>query len=105
MAEILSDTPASNTLVIDIHALSSIADYFVICSGENERQLRAISNTVLDKLNDDRLRPLRTEGEPQSGWIVLDYGDVVAHVFDIDVREFYRLETLWAEAPTVVAMP
>ena len=105
IAEILSDTPASATLVLDIHELSSIADYFVICSGENERQLRAISNSVLDKLSDERVRPRRTEGDPQSGWIVLDYGDSIVHVFDEELRDFYRLETLWSEAQTLVAMP
>lgn len=105
IAEILSDTPASDTLVLDIHELSSIADYFVICSGENERQLRAISNSVLDKLSDERVRPRRTEGDPQSGWIVLDYGDSIVHVFDEELRDFYRLETLWSEAQTLVAMP
>lgn len=104
IAEILADTPASDTLVIDIHELSAIADYFVICSGENERQLRAIANAVQEELGAQRIRPLRTEGTPQSGWILLDYGDAVVHVFEVDQRAFYRLESLWSEAPTLVAM-
>jgi ribosome-associated protein len=104
IAEILADTPASDTLVLDIHALSTIADYFIICSGENERQLRAISNRLLDALGEERIRPLRTEGNPQSGWILFDYGDSIVHIFDVDQRAFYRLEALWAEAPTLVAM-
>ncbi len=105
IAEIIADTPASDTLVIDIHELSSIADYFIICSGENERQLRAISNAVLDTLGKDKVRPTRSEGSPQSGWILLDYGDSIVHVFDEDQRAYYRLESLWSEAPTLVAMP
>jgi ribosome-associated protein len=104
IAEILADTPASDTLVLDIHELSSVADYFVICSGENERQLRAISNELLEKLGDQKVRPHRTEGTPQSGWIVLDYGDSIVHVFDVDQRSFYRLESLWSEAQTLIAM-
>jgi ribosome-associated protein len=104
IAEIIADTPASDTLVLDIHELSSVADYFVICSGENERQLRAISNTLTDKLGEERVRPRRTEGNPQSGWIVLDYGDSIVHIFDEDQRSFYRLESLWSEAQTLVAM-
>lgn len=104
IAEIIADTPAADTLVLDIHELSTVADYFVICSGENERQLRAISNTVLEKLREEGVRPHRSEGNPQSGWIVLDYGDAIVHIFDADQRAFYRLEKLWDEAPTLVAM-
>jgi ribosome-associated protein len=104
IAEILADTPAADTLVLDIHELSTFADFFAICSGENERQLRAISNALLEKLGEEKVRPQRTEGNPQSGWIVLDYGDVIVHVFDVDQRAFYRLESLWSEAQTLVAM-
>jgi ribosome-associated protein len=104
IAEIIADTPASDTLVLDIQELSSIADYFVICSGENERQLRAISNSLVEKLGEAKVRPHRSEGSPQSGWIVLDYGDSIVHVFDVDQRAFYRLESLWSEAQTLVAM-
>lgn len=104
IAEILADTPAADTLVLDVHELSSVADYFVICSGENERQLRAITNDLLEKLGEQRVRPHRTEGSPQSGWIVLDYGDSIVHIFDVDQRAYYRLESLWAEATTLVAM-
>jgi len=104
IAEIIADTPASDTLVLDIKDLSSIADYFVICSGENERQLRAISNSLVEKLGEAKVRPHRSEGSPQSGWIVLDYGDSIVHVFDVDQRAFYRLESLWSEAQTLVAM-
>jgi ribosome-associated protein len=104
IADILADTPASDTLVLDVHELSSVADYFVICSGENERQLRAISNQLLEKLGEQKVRPHRTEGSPQSGWILLDYGDSIVHVFDVDQRAFYRLESLWSEAQTLLAM-
>lgn len=104
IAEILADTPASDTLVLDVHELSSVADYFVICSGDNERQLRAITNDLLEKLGEQRVRPHRTEGTPQSGWIVLDYGDSIVHIFDVDQRAYYRLESLWSEAQTLVAM-
>ena len=104
IAEILADTPASETLVLDIRELSTVADFFVICSGQNERQLRAISNAILEQLGDERIRPHRTEGSPQSGWILLDYGDVIVHVFAVDQRAFYRLESLWAEAPTLISI-
>lgn len=104
IADVISDTPASNTLVLDIHALSPIADFFVICAGENERQLRAIAREVSEKLAEAGVRPERTEGDPPSGWIVLDYGEVIVHIFDVEQRAFYRLEDLWSEAQTLVAI-
>jgi ribosome-associated protein len=104
IAETLTDTPAADTIVLDISGRSSFADFFVICSGENERQLRAIASSVRENLAAGDRYPRRQEGEPASGWIVLDYGDVVVHVFDADQREFYRLEELWADSITVLAI-
>ena len=104
VADILTETPAANTVVLDISDRSSFADFFVICSGENERQLRAIANTVREQLSAEDRYPRRVEGESISGWIVVDYGDVVVHVFDVNQREFYRLEELWSDAVTVLAI-
>ena len=104
IADILTETPAANTVVLDISERSSFADFFVICSGENERQLRAIGSAVREHLSGEGRNPRRLEGESISGWIVVDYGDVVVHVFDVDQRDFYRLEELWSDAVTVVAI-
>jgi ribosome-associated protein len=104
IAEIIADTPAAETVVLDIQGLSSFADYFVICSGENERQLRAISEAITMRLAESGIRPQRVEGTPASGWVVLDYGDAIVHIFDVDQRDFYRLEALWAEAPTLLVI-
>jgi ribosome-associated protein len=104
IADILAETPASDTVVLDIRGLSSFADFFVICSGENERQLRAISERLQEELRDDGIRPRRTEGTPRSGWIVLDYNDAIVHVFDQELRDFYKMERLWAEAPRLLAI-
>ena len=104
IADTLSDTPAADTIVLDISNRSSFADFFVICSGENERQLRAIASAVRESLSAKDRYPRRQEGEPESGWIVLDYGDAVVHIFDADQRDFYRLEELWADAITVLAI-
>jgi ribosome-associated protein len=90
IADIISDTPASNTLVLDIHEMSPFADYFVICDGENERQLRAIAREIGDSLSKQGVRPERTEGSPNSGWILMDYGATVVHVFDVDQRRCSR---------------
>lgn len=104
IADILADTPASDTVVLDIRGLSTFADFFVICSGENERQLRAISEKLQEELREDGIRPQRTEGTPRSGWIVIDYNDAIVHVFDQELRDFYKMERLWAEAPRLLAI-
>jgi ribosome-associated protein len=84
--------------------MSPFADYFVICSGDNERQLRAIMRQVLEGLAKDGIRPERTEGNPASGWIVIDYGDVIVHIFAAELRAYYRLEDLWADAQTLLSI-
>ena len=105
IADIIADSPASNTVVLDIRDLSTISDYFVICFGENERQLRAISRDVREGLEEVGHSPRRSdEGSTASGWLLLDYGDVILHVLDVDQRAFYRLEELWADAPTLLAI-
>ena len=104
IADAISETPAANTLVLDVHAVSPLADFFVICSGENERQLRAISRYVIDALAKADARPKRTEGTADGGWILLDFGDVVVHIFHEDQRDYYRLEDLWSEAQTLLSI-
>jgi len=104
IADVITETPASDTKVIDIHELSTIADFFVICSGENERQLRAISRMVLDDLGEQDIDPVRVEGEPVSGWILMDFEDVIVHIFDEEMRAFYNLEERWAEAQVLLAI-
>jgi len=104
IADIIAETPAADTRVIDIHEHSSVADVFVICSGENERQLRAIYRAVIDQMGEAGVDPIRTEGDTTSGWMLLDFGDVVVHVFDKDLREFYDLEGRWSNAPVLLSI-
>ncbi len=104
IADVITETPASNTTVIDIHELSTIADFFVICSGENERQLRAISRLLLEELGEQGIDPVRVEGEPISGWILMDFEDVIVHIFDSDLRTFYNLEERWADAQVLLSI-
>lgn len=104
IADIIAETPAADTRVIDIHGLTPIADVFVICSGENERQLRAITRTITDEMAKSQIRPLRVEGDTTSGWILMDFGDVIVHVFDVDLRAFYDLEERWADAPVLLSI-
>ena len=104
IADIIAETPASDTRVIDIHELSTIADVFVICSGENERQLRSISRSLSDEMSKSGRSPRRVEGDTTSGWILMDFGDVIVHVFDADLRAFYDLEDRWSEAPVLLSI-
>jgi ribosome-associated protein len=104
LADIISDSPARDTVVLDIHELSPFADYFVITAGANERQLRAINRMIAERMAEAGIRPQRTEGGPNGGWIVLDFGDVLVHILSEEQRDFYRLEDLWAEAPTLLAI-
>lgn len=104
IADIIAETPAIDTIVIDIHEHSSIADVFVICSGENERQLRAIYRAISDEMGKAGVDPIRTEGDTSSGWMLMDFGDVVVHVFDAELRGFYDLEGRWENAPVLLSI-
>lgn len=103
IVEIAEDRQASDIVMLDIRPLSLIADYFVICSGTSERQLTAINREIVDTLHRDvHRKPLQVEGRADSGWVVLDYGEVIVHIFSPPQREFYALEELWSEAVPVV---
>jgi ribosome-associated protein len=93
---------AEDIVILDVRELSSVADYFVICSGTSEPHLRAISDEILEKLRDEQdLRPRAIDGTLQTAWIVLDYFDVIVHVMKGETREKYDLEALWGDAPRV----
>lgn len=102
IAEVASDALASNITLLDIHGLSSFADVFVVSSADNVRQLNALQERILRSLREDGVRPQRVEGTPDSGWVLIDYGDVIVHLLTEDQREFYRLEDLWSEAPVLL---
>jgi len=90
--------------VLAVSALTSIADYFLLCSATSERQAQAIAGSVVDKLReDDRVKPLLVEGTTPGRWILLDYGDFIFHIFTEECRRFYGLERLWGDAPNVTA--
>ncbi|HEY1274269.1 MAG TPA: ribosome silencing factor [Thermoleophilaceae bacterium] len=101
IAAIAADKKAIDIRVIDLRGIVSYTDFFVICSGNTERQTKAIHDAIYQELKqaDDRLLPRRTEGDRESRWILLDYLDCVVHIFTPDARDYYRLEQLWGEAP------
>ena len=94
-----ADKKAKDITVIDVGDLLAITDHFLICSGGNDRQVRTIADEVERKLREEGRRPLRTEGTPEHGWILLDYGDFLVHVFTDEMRSYYDLERLWKDAP------
>jgi ribosome-associated protein len=105
VVDLLSDKQASDILLLDIRAVSLIADYFVICSAGSERQTTAILRDLDDKIREEFGRKaLGSEGRGTAGWVLVDFGDVVVHVFTPDQRAHYDLEELWSEATTVVRL-
>jgi ribosome-associated protein len=102
IAEIISDKKGSDIILLDTGKVSSIADYFIIATVESERQSRAVIDDIEKKLKSQRKLPMSVDGETTSGWVLLDYGDVIVHIFDPGTRDFYDLEELWSNAPVVV---
>ncbi len=88
--------------MLAVEELTTLTDYFVICEGKSERQLRAINDAILDELKEQKVSIYHKEGTPESGWILLDYGNVIAHIFSPERRSYYQLEELWKDAPTVM---
>jgi ribosome-associated protein len=102
IVELAEDKKASDIVILDLSELTTLADYFVIASGNSERQLDAIADGVVSGLRDEKVRPFGREGTPASHWVLIDYGGVILHVFTPPERDFYQLERHWAEAKTVL---
>jgi ribosome-associated protein len=95
------DKKAVDLVVLDVTGLTSIADYLVICTGRSDRQVQAIATAIDEELRKRGVRPIAVEGMTRGQWVLLDYTDVIVHVFYKPVREFYDLERLWEHAPRV----
>ncbi len=103
IVDIQAEKNAEDIVLLDIRRLSVIADYFVICSADTDRQVQAISRAIIEGLEAEGASPLHVEGLTDSpSWVLLDYGDVIAHIFRTPEREYYRLERLWSDAPAVL---
>ena len=98
------DKKALDLDVLEVTELTSIADYFVLCSATNERQTHAIADAIVEKMRAEaKLKPLLVEGATPGRWILIDFGDIIIHIFTEETRRFYGLERLWGDAPNVTA--
>jgi ribosome-associated protein len=99
-ARAAADKQARDIVILDVHELIVITDFFVLCTADTQRQLKTVIGSVEDAVREDlQVRPVRREGEADAGWWLLDYVDVVVHVFGSDERDYYDLERLWRDAP------
>jgi ribosome-associated protein len=99
------DHKAIDLAILEVKNLSSFTDYFVISSGNSDRQVQAIASHIEEKLGKQGFHPLGIEGKREGRWVLLDYGDVIIHIFYHPIRDFYDLERLWSDAPRVELPP
>jgi ribosome-associated protein len=97
------DRKAVDLKVLNLGKVTDFTDYFLICSGTSERQVQAIADAIQDRLRERCVRPLHVEGEKRAQWVLIDYGDLVVHVFQEEQRRYYALERLWGDAPDETA--
>ena len=104
MANALEEKKGEDILILDITGISSFTDYFVICSGTTDRMLTSLADTVLNRIRKvNGIKP-RMEGKAEGGWLLLDLGDVIVHLFSPDQRDFYRLEELWSQGKVLLKL-
>ncbi len=95
------DKKAYDLVLLEVSEVTSIADYFIICSGRSDRQVQSIAQGIEQDLRKEGITPYSVEGQSQGQWVLMDYSDVIVHIFYQPVREFYDLEGLWSHAPRV----
>jgi ribosome-associated protein len=104
IVELAEDKKAADIILLDLAGLTTMADYFIICSGGSERQLDAIAGGIIDSLRDERVRPIGREGKAASHWVLIDFGSVIVHIFTPPERDYYGLEKHWSEARTILSV-
>ena len=104
LVDVIADKMGSDILLLDLGGVSLIADYFIICSAQSERQIEAITEDIRNVLKKTGVHILSVEGTAASGWVLMDYGGIIIHIFSPYQRERYRLEALWDRARTVLRL-
>ena len=102
--DLASDKKAVDIVLLRTTEVTTMADYFVICSGQSERQLGAIADGIAEGLRDEGVRPIGREGSGTAHWLLIDFGAVIVHVMAQPERDFYQLEKLWADAPLLLRL-
>ncbi len=102
MVQVASDKLAADIVLLDLRGVAPFADYFVIMSADSSRQIEALERDISQALKEEKVKRFQREGINSSGWVLLDFSDVIVHIFGPEEREFYGLERLWAQAPQVV---
>lgn len=100
----MEEKKGEDILLMDIRGLTTFADYFVICSGTSDRMLSALADAAKENVKKQYQVQARVEGEPRQGWVLVDFGDVILHLFSPDRRNYYRLEDLWSEAKIILRL-
>ncbi len=100
-AKIAIDKKAKDIVILELKDLSIITDYFIICSGENPIQIKAIAEAIEDNFSKNKIPPIGIEGLDFARWVLMDYGDIIIHIFSEETRTFYELEKLWIDAPRI----
>ncbi|MGM0445103.1 MAG: ribosome silencing factor [Bacillota bacterium] len=101
-AEAADDKKAFDIEILNVEGLTIIADYFVICSGNTDKQVQAIARAVEEKLDEECIYPKQIAGKDDGRWILMDYADVIVHIFHKHEREYYELDRLWADAEKIL---
>lgn len=102
LVDAISDKMGSDVILLDVRQVSLLADHFIICTAETERQVKAIVDEILVTGKGAGFKPLQMDGSSGSGWMVLDYGTLIVHIFLPPQRDYYRMEDLWSDAALVV---
>lgn len=105
LVDTVIDKKGSDILLLDIRDQAIFTDYFILCNGENDRQIRALTEALLEAAEEKAgEQPRATEGEPETGWVLVDFGGVIIHLFSPEKRDYYSLEELWNRAHVVLRM-
>lgn len=101
IAKFLLDKKARNILVLDLRKVASFTSFFILCTGMSSPHLKSIEENLMETLKKKDFRRYGTEGTPESRWILMDYGDIMVHIFEKEARNYYNLERMWADAKVV----
>jgi len=101
---VLEEKKGEDILLLDLQGLAPFTDYFVICSGTSDRMLRALADAAVDRVREQFQLRARVEGEPRDGWILVDFGDIILHLFSPDRRDYYQLEELWESGKVLLRL-